>query len=65
MTAALDSAPTLNTLFPQSQLEQQLQTVARLIAVRDPLGFRPLSVGQIAVRDELQMQRQIFFVAAD
>lgn len=48
VTAALDSAPTLNTLFPQSQLAQQLQTVARLIAVRD----------------ELQMQRQIFFVAA-
>ena len=48
VTAALDSAPTLNTPFPQSQLGQQLQTVARLIAVRN----------------ELQMQRQIFFVAA-
>lgn len=47
VTAAIASAPTLNTVFPQSQLGTQLQTVARLIAVRD----------------QLQMQRQIFFVA--
>ena len=44
---ALANAPTLNTVFPASQLGQQLETVARLIAVRD----------------ELQMQRQVFFVA--
>ncbi len=47
VTAALDNAPVLSTVFPQSQLGTQLETVARLIAVRD----------------ELQMQRQIFFVA--
>ncbi|MFQ5981889.1 MAG: DUF1501 domain-containing protein, partial [Woeseiaceae bacterium] len=44
---ALASAPTLNTVFPDSELGQQLSTVARLIAVRD----------------QLDMQRQIFFVA--
>ncbi|MGB5257574.1 MAG: DUF1501 domain-containing protein [Woeseiaceae bacterium] len=48
VSTAIAGAPTLNTVFPQSQLGTQLQTVARLIAVRD----------------ELQMQRQIFFVAA-
>ncbi len=41
------TVPALNTVFPASQLGQQLNTVARLIAVRD----------------QLQMQRQIFFVA--
>ncbi len=44
---ALAGAPILNTVFPISQLGAQLNTVARLIAVRDTL----------------QMQRQIFFVA--
>ena len=48
VSSALDNAPVFNTPFPASQLGTQLQTVARLIAVRD----------------ELQMQRQIFFVAA-
>ncbi len=49
VSAAIASAPTLdNIAFPQSQLGTQLRTVARLIAVRD----------------QLQMQRQIFFVAA-
>lgn len=43
---ALALAPTLNTVFPQSQLGNQLRTVAQLIAVRD----------------ELQMERQIFLV---
>ena len=45
---AIASAPVLNTVFPASQLGAQLQTVARLVAVRD----------------SLQMQRQVFFVAA-
>jgi uncharacterized protein (DUF1501 family) len=45
---AISNAPVLGTPFPMSQLGLQLQTVARLIAVRD----------------ELQMQRQVFFVAA-
>jgi uncharacterized protein (DUF1501 family) len=45
---AIANAPILNTVFPTSQLGLQLETVARLIAVRD----------------ELQMQRQVFFVAA-
>ena len=44
---ALAQAPTLNTVFPQTQLGNQLRTVAEMIAVRD----------------ELQMERQIFFVA--
>ena len=48
VTAAIESAPALDTVFPMSQLATQLSTVARLIAVRD----------------RLQMQRQIFFVAA-
>lgn len=48
VSAAIQSAGTLQTIFPQSQLGQQLETVAKLIKVRD----------------ELQMQRQIFFVAA-
>ena len=44
---ALAGAPVLNTVFPASQLGRQLSTVAQLIAVRDTL----------------QMQRQVFFVA--
>ena len=44
---ALAEAPVLGTMFPQSQLGNQLQTVAQMIAVRD----------------ELQMERQVFFVA--
>ncbi|NNC76759.1 MAG: DUF1501 domain-containing protein [Woeseiaceae bacterium] len=48
VSAAIESAGTLQTAFPQSQLGQQLETVAKLIKVRD----------------DLQMNRQIFFVAA-
>lgn len=48
VNAALASAPTLTTPFPSPRLAQQLAMVARLIAVRD----------------ELEMSRQIFFVAA-
>ena len=47
VSAAIDSAPVLSTAFPTSQLGRQLETVARLIGSRD----------------QLQMQRQIFFVA--
>lgn len=47
VTAAIDAAPAFATAFPDSELGTQLGTVARLIAVRDTL----------------QMQRQIFFVA--
>ncbi len=47
VTAAIDAAPPIAAVFPQSQLGTQLQTVARLIAVRD----------------NLQMKRQVFFVA--
>ena len=47
VTAAIDSAPPLATEFPPGQLGTQLSTVARLIAVRE----------------QLQMQRQVFFVA--
>lgn len=45
---SLAGAPALNTVFPQSQLGNQLRTVAQMIAVRDTM----------------QMERQIFFVAA-
>jgi uncharacterized protein (DUF1501 family) len=44
---ALDGAPSLGTVFPSTELGTQLNTVAKLIAVRD----------------QLDMQRQIFFVA--
>jgi uncharacterized protein (DUF1501 family) len=47
VSGALDIAPNLTTAFPASQLGAQLETVARLIAVRDALA----------------MQRQVFFVA--
>jgi uncharacterized protein (DUF1501 family) len=47
VSAAIANAPILNTVFPASPLATQLRTVARLIAVRDQLG----------------MERQIFFVA--
>jgi len=49
VTAAINSpqVEAITTLFPQSQLGTQLETVARLIAARD----------------QLQMQRQVFFVA--
>jgi len=47
VNSALSNAPPLTTVFPASPLAQQLNTVARLISVRD----------------QLQMERQIFFVA--
>lgn len=47
VTATIAQAQTLTTPFPASPLGQQLQTVARLIAVRDSLA----------------MQRQVFFVS--
>ncbi len=48
VSLAIDAAPALTTPFPETQLGEQLSTVARLIAVRD----------------ELSMRRQVFFVAA-
>jgi uncharacterized protein (DUF1501 family) len=48
VTNALDNAPVLNTVFPSSQLGVELETVARMIGARN----------------ELAMERQIFFVAA-
>ena len=47
VNGALANAPVLNTVFPTSQLGQELNTVARLIGARDALS----------------MERQIFFVA--
>lgn len=46
INAALESGPVLDTTFQADILSQQLRTVAQLIAVRD----------------ELQMERQVFFV---
>ncbi len=48
VSGAIENAPARSTVFPATQLGTQLQTVARLIDVRD----------------ELQMERQIFLVAA-
>ena len=48
VTAALESAQAIATEMPTSTLGQQLNTVARLISVRE----------------RLQMQRQVFFVSA-
>ncbi|MEM7080602.1 MAG: DUF1501 domain-containing protein [Pseudomonadota bacterium] len=47
INTTLANAPVLSTTFANDVLSQQLQTVARLIAVRD----------------DLQMERQVFFVA--
>jgi uncharacterized protein (DUF1501 family) len=47
VTTAIGQAQPLTTVFPTSPLGQQLQTVARLISVRDRLA----------------MQRQVFFVS--
>ena len=47
VTGAIGQAQTLTTQFPTSPLGQQLQTVARLISVRDRLAMR----------------RQVFFVS--
>jgi uncharacterized protein (DUF1501 family) len=47
VNGALAQAPTLRTVFPQSQLGAQLGAVARMISVRDRLA----------------MQRQVFLVA--
>jgi uncharacterized protein (DUF1501 family) len=46
VSEAIATAPTLNTVFPNSQLGMQLETVAKLIGNKD----------------QLQMQRQIFFI---
>jgi uncharacterized protein (DUF1501 family) len=46
VSEAIATAPTLNTVFPNSQLGIQLETVAKLIGNKD----------------QLQMQRQIFFI---
>lgn len=47
VSGAIGNVGDLNTVFPASQLGTQLETVAKIIAARD----------------ELSMQRQIFFVA--
>ncbi len=47
VATALDSAQPLSTVMPTSPLGQQLNTVAKLISVRD----------------QLQLQRQVFFVS--
>src|SRR5262249_13833483 len=47
--SALDGAPPLATVFPDTYLGQQLRMIARLIQVRGSLG----------------LSRQIFFCAAD
>lgn len=48
LAAALDAAPPLATVFPDTDLARQLRMIARLISIREALGLR----------------RQIFFCAA-
>jgi uncharacterized protein (DUF1501 family) len=47
LAAALDAAPALTTVFPDTDLGRQLRMIARLISVREALGLR----------------RQVFFCA--
>jgi len=47
LSAALDAATPLQTVFPDTDLGRQLNMIARLISIRDPLGLR----------------RQVFFCA--
>jgi len=49
LAGALDAAPPLATVFPDTDLGAQLRMVARLISVREALGLR----------------RQVYFCAAD
>ena len=49
LSGALESAPVLQTQFPDTWLGRQMNTIARLISVREALGLR----------------RQVFFCAAD
>jgi uncharacterized protein (DUF1501 family) len=48
LAGALDAAPPIATVFPETDLGEQLRMIARLISVREALGLR----------------RQIFFCAA-
>ncbi|HKH47186.1 MAG TPA: DUF1501 domain-containing protein [Thermoanaerobaculia bacterium] len=48
LSAALDTAPALQTVFPDTDLGRQLRMVARLISIREALGMR----------------RQVYFCAA-
>jgi uncharacterized protein (DUF1501 family) len=48
LSGALESAPTLTTVFPETDLARQLKMVARLISIRETLGLR----------------RQVYFCAA-
>ena len=49
MRAALDALPPLQTVFPDTSLGRQLRMIARIVGIRNTLGFR----------------RQVFFCAAD
>ena len=49
LSGALEGAPALQTVFPDTWLGRQMNTIARLISVREALGLR----------------RQVFFCAAD
>lgn len=40
LNSALDALPALTTVFPTSSLGKQLETVARMIALRDVLGLK-------------------------
>lgn len=51
ISGAIENVAALSTVFPQSQLGTQLETVAKLIAANE-------------TSNTLQMQRQVFFVAA-
>jgi uncharacterized protein (DUF1501 family) len=61
LTSALQGT-TLNTVFPNTSLGNQLKMVARLIAVRDKLGLKKqcffCSIGGFDTHGEDQLQRQ-------
>jgi uncharacterized protein (DUF1501 family) len=48
LSGALDAAPALQTVFPDTDLGRQLRMIARIISIREALGLR----------------RQVFFCAA-
>lgn len=60
--SALSSAPSMTTQFPQSGLGDQLQTIARLIAVRGALGVKRqvyfASIGGFDTHGEDQLDDQ-------
>ncbi len=62
LASALQNAPAFTTVFPGTGLGQQMQMIARLIAVRQALGLKRqvffCSIGGFDTHGEDQLQRQ-------